>query len=285
MTKTASTPRVTVLLAVYNSERSISKCVESILEQSFKDFELLIVDDGSTDQTADIIRRASKKDNRIRILSNSSNLGLGASLAWGVDEAVGEYLIRIDADDVCLPDRLERQVRHLDQNPEVDVLGGAALEVDSSGKQIGVRCMPAEHDDIMACIWANPFIHPTVAFRRRRLLDVGSYDPELRRRQDYELWFRCAERGLRFANLQEPLIYYFFDENTHRKQPLRLALQQAGIGWRGCRRLRLPLWQQLAVSVPLIRALLPAPVQHFLYKALSIVDPRKRGARKSESCL
>lgn len=271
-------PRVTVLMAVYNDEAHLSEAVTSILTQDFNDFELLIIDDASTDGSSAILRKLTLHDPRIKVIRNDVNNGLGQALALGVKEARGDYVIRMDADDLAVPGRLRRQVEYLDQHPQIDILGGGAVEIDYAGTVGPRRVMPLEHDRIVGSIWACPLIHPTVAFRRRRVLAAGNYNPALRRRQDYELWFRCVREGLRFANLAEPLVYYRFDRTSYRKQPFKLAVQQARIGWRGCRMLRRPFWQRLAVTVPVWRALLPGPAQHLAYRALAIVDPRRRKA-------
>lgn len=269
-------PRVSVLLASYNSEQFIEACIESVLAQTFCDFEFIIIDDASTDGSFALLQEVGRHDSRVRVIRNKYNLGLGASLAQGVEIARGDYVIRIDADDLCFPDRLDRQVRFLDEYPDVDVLGGAAVEINAEGKTGRVRRMPITHEKIIQNIWACPFIHPTVAFRRKRILAVGNYNATLRRRQDYELWFRCARQGLRFANLQDPLIYYRFDADTHRRQPLRLALQQARIGLEGCRMLGLPWWQRVGVMLPVWRAVLPLRLQHAVYRVFTAFDPRAR---------
>lgn len=270
-------PSVTVLMAVYNDEAHLAESVASILTQDFEDFEFLIVDDASTDGSVTFLRELEARDPRVRVLRNEVNAGLGFSLARGVREAVGDYVVRMDADDVAVPGRLRRQVEFLEQHPEADIVGSSAVEIDCQGKVGARRVMPLEHAGIVDRIWACPLIHPTVAFRRQRILAVGNYNAALRRSQDYELWFRCVRGGLRFANLEEPLVYYRFDRTSHRKRPFRIALQQARIGWRGCRMLRRPLWQRIAVTVPVWRALLPRPVQHLAYRALAAtVDPRRR---------
>lgn len=269
-------PRATVLMAVYNGEAHLAEAVASILSQDFVDFEFLIIDDGSTDSTPAILRSWKARDPRIRVVRNDENAGLGFCLALGVREAAGEYVVRMDADDIAVAGRLRRQMEFLDQHQEVDIVGGSAVEIDHSGKLGRHRTMPLDHADIVANIWACPLIHPTVAFRRQRVLVAGNYNPALRRRQDYDLWFRCVHRGLRFANLPEALVYYRFEPTSHRKQSFKLALQQAYIGWRGCRMLKRPLWQRFAVTGPVWRALLPRSMRHWAYRAMSVLDPRAR---------
>ena len=272
----STNPLATVLMAFYNNEAFIELAIESILKQTFTDFEFLIIDDASTDGSCAIVDLASERDSRIRVLRNTKNLGLGKCLEMGTERALGKYLVRMDADDISFSTRLETQLEYLESNQDIDIIGSTAIEIDSTGKVGMLRLMPASNKQIAENIWACPLIHPTVAFRRRRVIEAGNYDGNLRRRQDYELWFRCVDYGLRFANIQEPLIYYRFDSNTHRKQSINLAIEQAKIGLRGCNVLGLPLWQRVAVTMPVWRAMLPVPLQHFVYRSLATLDPRNR---------
>lgn len=266
----------TVLMAVYNDEKFVAEAINSILPQLKEDMELLIIDDHSTDRTSEIINDFQFQYSNIRIIRNEQNQGLGYSLALGVEQAKGKYIIRIDSDDICMPDRFAKQIHFFEDNPDIDILGGGAIEIDENGKQGVTRQMPLSHEEIIKSIWACPFIHPTVAFKRDRILQAGNYNPNIRRRQDYDLWFRCAKQGLRFANLSEPLIYYRFTASSQKKQRLNHAIDQAKIGWNGCRMLNLPLWQYLAVTVPILRAIFPPSISHIIYRSLAIFDPRKK---------
>lgn len=266
----------TVLMAVYNDELFIEQALESIDKQLTNDMELLIIDDHSSDSSVEILKALKNKAPWLRIVRNNHNQGLGYCLSIGTKMARGKYIIRMDADDVCIKDRFTKQISFLDQNPDIDIVGGAAIEVDEKNQNGLLRQMPTQHVQIAKAIWACPIIHPTVAFRKEAILQAGNYDSKLRRRQDYDLWFRCLKAGLRFANLTDPLIYYRFSSNSHRKQSLKQTIKQVEIGWRGCWILKLPLWQYLAVMAPILRAILPPTLSHLLYRSLAIVDPRKK---------
>jgi glycosyltransferase involved in cell wall biosynthesis len=197
---------VSVLMSVHNGARTVSAAVDSIRAQTFPDWELLLVDDASTDGTAELLTRLD--DPRIRVLRNERNRGLAASLNRAFRESRGTLIARMDADDVALPQRFAAQVAFLASHPEVDILGSAAILLDGSGREAGISTRRETHGDIAASICKeNPFIHPAVMMRRRVLEELGGYDESLRRAQDYDLWLRGVHR-FRYHNLQEPLLRY-----------------------------------------------------------------------------
>jgi glycosyltransferase involved in cell wall biosynthesis len=267
-------PLVTVLMAVYNGCMHLESALASILGQTFQDFEFLIIDDGSTDGSAEILARFAAQDRRIRLLHNAVNQGLGHALHRGVEAARGQLVARMDADDLSMPTRLEKQVSFFRDHPATDVLGSYALDVDEGGHVLGERRVPVSHERIIALMWSNPIIHSTVMFRRARILAVGSYAPAVRRRQDYDLWFRCTRGGLRFANLAEPLVHYRYSEKTMCRNDIRAMWHQARVGLRGCRMIGAPPLAYAAVSVPLLEAMLPQWVRVRLAGLRKKLDPR-----------
>jgi glycosyltransferase involved in cell wall biosynthesis len=268
------TPSVTVLMGVYNGLPRLEHALRSVLNQTFDDFEFLIIDDGSTDGSGELLRQVASEDARVRLVSLASNRGLGAVLNKGVAAARGALVARMDADDVSLPERLERQVAFFRDNPEVDVVGSFALDVDGDGRSIRERRVPIAHDRIVELVWSNPFIHTTVMFRRNAILRVGSYAAELQRRQDYDLWFRCVRGGLRFANIPESLVHYHFSDATLRRNNVRATFDQVRIGLRGCRLVRAPLRAYAATCLPLLESALPAPCRTKFLAIKSRIDPR-----------
>jgi hypothetical protein len=178
-------------MAVHNGERFLREAILSILNQTYTDFELLVVDDASTDSTAGII--ASFADPRIRVLKNDTNLGLTRSLNIGLREARGEYVARMDADDVSLPERLAAQVTYLGAHPEVALLGTRAVVIDDSGNFIRETEMMASLADAYFRLQLdNVFVHSSVMFRLDAAVKAGAYDDEYRLAQDYDLWLRLA---------------------------------------------------------------------------------------------
>ncbi len=198
-------PRVSVVMAVYNGQQYLKEAIESILIQTFSDFEFIIIDDGSTDSSYEIVK--AYRDPRIRLIENGSNHGLAASLNTGFAAATGRYLARMDADDVSLPKRLSQQVAFMDVHPEVGVCG-SWVEVIGTDRHL-VWEYPTDSDTIHArLLFDSALAHPSVIFNRALLQNAQlSYDSRYRCAQDYELWTRAARR-LPLANISEVLLIH-----------------------------------------------------------------------------
>jgi glycosyl transferase family 2 len=186
-------PLVTVLMAVHNGGAFLRESIDSILSQTFADFEFLIVDDGSTDRSQEVV--LSYTDPRIRLLVNDRNRGLSASLNRGLREARGTYVARQDADDISEATRLEREVAHLEKHRDVALLGTCYTKIDEAGKFLGHRRLPLDYVQIRwSLLFYCAFAHTSVMFRRRLVMErVGTYDESYAYAQDYDLWWRIAE--------------------------------------------------------------------------------------------
>lgn len=203
-------------MSVYNGEIHLQEAIDSILHQTFEDFEFLVIDDGSTDNTATIV--ASYSDPRIRFVLNWDNVGLAASLNRGIQVARGEYIARMDADDVSLPERLERQIDFMDAHPEVGVCGSW---IENFGDvRSTIWKVPAEHERIVAeLLFGDCIAHPSVLLRKSCLEGADSkYNPAMREAQDYDLWVRLSREGMRFANLREVLVR----RRLHHRQVMKM---------------------------------------------------------------
>jgi len=223
-------PIVSVLMPAHNAERFLRAAIESVLAQTFRRFELVIVDDGSTDATLAITRELAASDPRIRVLPNERNLGIVESRNRAFREAhpASEYFAIFDADDLCMPDRLERQVAYLQAHPRCALLGGQTAIIDADGRELGLRRYPTEDRELRRVITRyNPFAQPTVLLRRSALDVVGVYDPRYPRVQDYDLWLRIAER-FEVANLDAVTLRYRISatqgKTKHLKDSLRYTL-------------------------------------------------------------
>jgi hypothetical protein len=185
-------PRVTVLMSVFNGARYLRLAIDSILMQTFGDFELLIIDDASTDGSAEILRGYA--DPRIRVLRNEANVGLTRSLNLGLAAAQGDLIARHDADDLSDPSRLALQVAYLDSHPDVALLGSRIGIIDASGRSLGVERTYRASTPIgvrWQLLFGNPLIHSAVMFRRDAIRDeLGGYDETMYFNQDFELWSR-----------------------------------------------------------------------------------------------
>lgn len=198
-------PKVTVLMSIYNGERYLNEAVDSILTQTFTDFEFLIIDDASTDRTPEILR--GYDDPRIRIVTNEENLGLTKSLNKGLTLARGEYIARMDADDISLPERFEQQIYFLEKNSDIGVLGAAVQYIDECGKPLQILKWPQKDTLIKwELCFMNPIAHPSAIIRRRLLTESGGYNEKITFAQDYDLWVRLSPET-HFANHRDVLLY------------------------------------------------------------------------------
>lgn len=207
-------PKVSVLLPVFNSEKYLRDSIDSILAQTYTDFELVIVDDGSTDATPEII--SAVKDPRVRTLKNESNLGLQKSLNRAISTCSSEYLARHDADDISHPDRLRLQADFLDRNPHIAVVGSAAEWINEDGKSCGMERYPTNEVDLRwGLLFAWGILHPTVMMRRSVIVNEGGYseDPAVSVVEDLELWSRVMLRhGI--TNLGDCLLRYRLNSSS-----------------------------------------------------------------------
>ena len=202
-----SNTKVTVLMSVYNGAKYLREAIDSILNQSFKDFEYLIIDDCSTDGSSDIIR--SYTDPRIRLIQNEKNIGLTRSLNKGLKLANAQYIARMDADDISLPSRFERQTEFLQSPPEHVVVGCCILRIDPDGDPIQIDHQADSHENIEKVFLRgrSGLPHPAAMFRREAAHAVGDYGREYECAQDIDLFLRLGERG-RLGNVQEVLLKY-----------------------------------------------------------------------------
>lgn len=204
-------PKISVLMAVLNGEKFLCEAIESIIDQTYDDFEFIIVNDGSTDASEEIIQSYHNKDSRIKTLKNDENIGLAGSLNLGIQHTDGKYIARMDADDVSMPERFEKQIFYLDENPDIQVLGTNVFRINENGIILREVAYPTLSKDMRwNMIWGNNAVvcHPTVMMRTQWIRDIGLYKDQ-QTSQDLELWSRVFnEEPLPIYNLQIPLLKY-----------------------------------------------------------------------------
>jgi len=222
-----SIPQVSVVMSCYNASKTLAEAVESILSQSFLDFEFIIVDDGSDDDTLEKLKTYQQTDDRINAIVNKENKGLAASLNIGIKASSASLIARMDADDIAMPTRLEKQLEFLTQHEEVDILGTGIIEMTQAGENKGIAVLPEEHREIINRIFKKPLLfHPTIMLRREVYEQHGMYDPKLRWAEDADLWYRIYDKTT-FHNLQEPLLYYRLKKQfryRHARQNLKVKI-------------------------------------------------------------
>ncbi|MFQ5454935.1 MAG: glycosyltransferase family 2 protein [Nitrospirota bacterium] len=198
-----SSPMVSLIMGVYNGDKYLKESIGSILNQSFRDFEFIIINDGSTDKTGEILE--GYNDERLTIIKQEENKGLTFSLNIAIDYMRGRYIARMDADDISLPERLEKQVQFLEDYSEYGLVGVTDEVIDKNGKTIGIEPRLLEDKEIKkGLILGNQFCHGSVMFRREIIEKIGKYDYSLRYSQDYEFWLRVS-RIYKIANLPDIL--------------------------------------------------------------------------------
>ncbi|MEA2162522.1 MAG: hypothetical protein QOK37_649 [Thermoanaerobaculia bacterium] len=232
-------PRVAVLMSFYNDERFLGAAIESILCQTYSDFELILINDGSTGRSREIA--ASFSDSRIRLVDNDTNLGLARSLNRGLAMARSEYVARMDGNDISLPARLAKQVRFLDSHPDVAVVGAQATIIDSRGYRIRIKewWNPQFRKPVSEIgmewhrVFFTPLHHPSTMYRRTIIWDeLGGYDPRSSM-EDAELWARAGTKH-RLANIDERLVALRYDpfsmsNNLARYEPHSYTEQRTSI--------------------------------------------------------
>lgn len=199
-------PLVSVLMTMYNADTHLRAAVQSILNQTMRDFELIIVDDGSTDESVALMKNWD--DPRIRLIQNPVNKGQTLCLNQGLALARGDWVARQDADDISLPSRLETQINAVTKNPGLTLIGSQAWIIDHAGKFEGTLNLPLEMESLeWASLFENPFVHTAVMYRRDQITNLGGYDESFAICQDYELWLRIL-RIHRGINLSARLVQY-----------------------------------------------------------------------------
>src|SRR3989344_2143926 len=201
-------PLISVVMPAYNAHKYIKSAIESILGQTFRRFELIIINDCSTDKTLPIIRSYSKKDSRIKIINNNKRLDIALSLNKGVGIASSNIIARMDADDIAFPNRLELQYKLINSSRNIGVVGANIEIMDEVENVIATRSYPTSSNKLKSCLFRySPFAHPVVFFRKNMFEKVGGYDPKYSPTEDLDLWFRLGSKS-EFRSINETLLKY-----------------------------------------------------------------------------
>ena len=259
------TPNISILMSVYNGEKTLEKAIDSILSQSYRDFEFIICDDASSDAGAAILEKYREKDERIVLLKHTENCGLAASLNDCLALARGKYIARQDADDISMPNRLEATLKYLEET-DAPYVGAGIYVFDDEG----VFSKRLFEEKITKHIIAkkNPFFHPTMMFKKEILDGVSGYRvaEETRRTEDYDLVMRLAAKGFIGRNLQEYLYYVYEPMDAYLRHTRKTRKYEIRTRWRGLRLMKSPFYDYVYLIKPVIMSLIP----HRLYKKLNL---------------
>lgn len=261
-----TSPKVSVILSVHDGEAYLDQAVSSVFQQTFTDFEFVVVDDGSTDRTPEVL--ASVRDPRLVVISQP-HAGLTVSLNRAIRQSRGELIARMDADDAARPERFARQVAYLDAHSEVGLLGTGSEEITPSGEVVATVVPPATDSEIrQVLIRRNPFVHSSIMARRELIERAGGYDERLPVAQDYDLWMRVAALT-RLANLPESLVRRrLLPGRVSRARDSERLRAEIGVKWRALRRRVYPWWCAVFLLKPLAALALPVPLREKTRRAL-----------------
>ena len=250
--------KVSIIMGIYNCAETLPAAIESILEQTYDNWELIMCDDGSSDDTYEIAKNMAKCfPEKIILLKNEYNMRLAATLNHCLKYARGEYIARMDADDICMADRLETQIKFLENNPEYACVGSNMIIFDEKGEH-GERVMP-EKTKKTTLLKTTIFAHPTIMMKRSVYQKLGGYtvSKSTMRAEDLDLWFRFVHAGYKGYNIQRPLYKYRESEKDLKKRSLRAAIQTSRVFLNGYKLLGFPKAQYVYAFRPIIVALLP----------------------------
>ena len=204
-----NTPKISILLPVYNAQRYLKRAIESLTNQTFEAFELIAIDDGSTDKSLKILTQYANQDPRIKVLTQK-NQGLVTTLNRGIKESHAPYIARMDADDIAHPKRIQKQFDYLESHPECVALGSWVTFIDNSGLPFFNYKTPKEHKNILKEVLkgnAGSLIHPALMFRKKALIEVRGYDKNCQHFEDFDLYLKLIDHGT-FHNIPEYLLLY-----------------------------------------------------------------------------
>lgn len=268
---------ISVLMSLYDKEDAeyLKECLRSLEVQTYLADEVVIVEDGPIGPDLRSVLDEFRQALPIKTVVLERNQGLGVALNAGLAECTYELVARMDTDDVAYEKRFEVQYEFMSANPNVDICGGCAVDIDENGKELGLRTVPEKHEEIVRLIWSCPVIHPSVMFRKSSIVGINSYDPVVAHRQeDYELWIRAAENNLIFHNLQNAVIAYRTPNGYLKKNSISVGFNRFKLGIRAARRFDPRLYSYAAVCYPLVRALLPMFIRKAVTPKIRRLDPR-----------
>ena len=257
--------KISVIMGIYNCASTLPEAIESILNQTYSNWEVIMCDDGSSDDTFKVAQKYQRKyPEKIKVIRNEKNSGLNKTLNHCLKYADGDYIARMDGDDLSLPTRFEKEAEFLDDNPDYAIVSCPMIYFDENGDWGQGKAV--EYPDKFTFVAGTPFCHAPCMVRTEAYKAANGYSEDERtlRAEDYDLWFRLYAMGYKGCNLQEPLYKMRDDENAYRRRKFKYALNEAYVRRKGYKLLVLPLKYRIYSTRPIFVALLPKT----LYKRL-----------------
>lgn len=258
-------PTVSIIMGAYNCETTVAQAVNSIITQTYQNWELIICDDCSQDGTISVLNSLAQKDSRIKIIRNDANKKLAYSLNRCLQESKGKYIARMDTDDICLPDRLEKQVDFLNIHGEYAVVGGGLIPFD--GEKENKPRIPKEYPTVRDLVRDVPFYHPTIMMRKKAYDALNGYTISKRtdRGQDMDLWFRFFAVGYKGYNLQEPVLKYHESMTDYKKTGMKSSIRTTQTRLIGFKLNRMPFYLYPLAFRPIISQLVPKKILYLYH--------------------
>lgn len=259
--------KISVIMGVYNCESTIKQSIECIINQTESNWELIICDDGSIDNTFDIVQKYSKVyPNKIIALSNDCNKGLNYSLNRCLKIAKGSYIARMDGDDLCSPNRFEEELNILENNPDIAIVSTGMEYFDETG--VWGRYIPKQFPETKDFVNGTPFCHAPCMVRKEAYLNVQGYtvDDKLLRVEDYHLWIKMYAAGYKGMNIQKALYQMRDDRNAYRRRKFRFRLNESCVRCYAIKQLNLSKIYYIYTLVPIVKGIIPEFAYKFIHK-------------------
>ena len=259
--------KISVIMGIYNCAPTLAEALDSLLNQTYQSFKVIMCDDGSTDNTIEVAKAYANKYDNIVLLRNPHNMGLNYTLNYCLQYADSEYIARMDGDDISLPTRLEKEIHFLDNHPEYAIVSCPMIHFDEKGdfKTGTVRTNFPKKKDF---IYGTPFCHAPCLVRREAYLKVGGYsvDKKLLRVEDYHLWMKMYAAGFKGAILNEPLYKMRDDRNAIARRTIRNRINETYVRHIGYNMLKLPWYYQIYAIKPLLVGILPKSIYLYFHR-------------------
>lgn len=259
--------KISIIMGIYNCESTLAEAIESIVSQTESDWELIMCDDGSVDQTYQVANDYKQKyPDKIIVLKNEKNMGLNATLNKCLKQASGQYIARMDGDDICSPNRFEEELKVLEQETDIAIVSTDMAFFDETG--IWGKISHPEYPSNMDFLSGSPFCHAPCMVRREAYEAVEGYSVDSRflRVEDYHLWFKMYKAGFKGKNIHQTLYSMRDDQDAYNRRKFKYRINEAYVKYLIVKELRLPVWGYVYTLRPIIVGLLPKFLYDFLHK-------------------
>ena len=262
-----SDKKISIIMGIYNCEKTLEEAINSILNQTYKNWKMIMCDDASNDKTYEIANKYQVLyPEKFVLLKNSKNRGLNYTLNKCLKEVRGEYVARMDADDISLPERFEKQIEILESRKDIDIVSSSMIHFDENLEWLGVQMK--EYPQKEDFIYGTPFCHAPSMMRSKAMLEVKGYSVgnKLLRVEDYHLWMKLYMKGFKGMNIQEPLYKMRDDNSAIKRRKFKYRINESYVKWLIFKNFNLELTKSLYILKPILVGILPRSIYRILRK-------------------